>query len=55
MTFEPKEESKCNAPPSNDMKFKSGQWRDKYIHMAIDYKAVQMYFKTLKDLINNDN
>ena len=27
------------------------EWRNKYIHMAVDYKAVQMYFKKLKDLM----
>jgi thioredoxin-related protein len=55
MSYEPKEESKHNdIKEPTDMTSMAVEWRNKYIHMAVDYKAVQMYFKKLKDLINNE-
>ena len=56
MTYEPKEETKHNEINTNtDMTSMAVDWHNKFIHMAVDYKAVQMYFKKLKDLINDDN
>ena len=56
MVYEPKEESKAGEiKEPTDMTGMAAQWRNQYIHMAIDYKAVQMYFKMLKELIKNED
>jgi hypothetical protein len=55
MVYEPKEEFKQGAEEPKRMTGMAAEWRNQYIHMAIDYKAVQMYFKMLKDLIKNED
>lgn len=52
-----KEETKTNEikTEKDDMTGFVSEWQGKFKHMQIDYKALQMYFKKLKDLINNDN